>query len=284
MSVHPDSYGLATAALKQLDGDRYIASLVLPEPARAHIQALWAFAAELAAVRGRVTEPAPGEIRLQWWADALEGTEHGAVRANPVADALFDTIETFGLSTVPLMRMVNARRFDLYDDPMPDLGQAEGYAGETASILYHYAAMILNGGREPQSGDAAGHLGVADSLSLHLRAMPADLAAGRLMLPHDLLTRHGVTESQLFAGSMTEGLGDALAELRSIATDHLEEARTAIVLLPREIRPAFAAIALIDKRLKALERHRQTPFALYPAGADWRKIAAVLFWAMKSQK
>src|SRR6478752_7032777 len=128
--------------LKANDRDRYFASLVLPEPQREEIQSLYAFNADVATIRDRAREPAPGEIRLQWWVDAITGDGHGAVRANPIADGLLTAIETYKLpASVALQRLLAARRFDLYDDPMPDVQSFEGYAGETVSVLYQLSAM-----------------------------------------------------------------------------------------------------------------------------------------------
>ncbi len=141
-----DSFALAADQLRELDRDRYAASLVIPAAHRSAVQSIFAFSAEIAAVRERVSEPVPGEIRLQWWVDAIEGEGHGAIVSNPVADALFRTLERYELPSGPLLRLLAARRFDLYHDPMPDIGQFEGYAGETVSVLYQYAAMILAGG------------------------------------------------------------------------------------------------------------------------------------------
>ena len=39
-------------------------------------------------VREQVSQPLPGEIRLQWWTDMLAGTGHGGVEGNPVAAEL----------------------------------------------------------------------------------------------------------------------------------------------------------------------------------------------------
>ena len=83
-----ENAALSIDALRSTDHDKYLATLVLPEASRAAISALYAFSAEIAAVRDRAREPAAGEIRLQWWADALTGEGHGNVRQNPVADAL----------------------------------------------------------------------------------------------------------------------------------------------------------------------------------------------------
>ena len=42
-------------------------------------------------VRDRIREALPGEIRLQWWRDVLEGRSAGG--GHPVAAALLDAIE-----------------------------------------------------------------------------------------------------------------------------------------------------------------------------------------------
>lgn len=268
--------------LKANDKDRYFASLVLPEPQREAIQALYAFNADVASVRDRAREPAPGEIRLQWWVDAIKGDGHGAVRANPIADRLLTAIETYKLpAAVALQRLIAARRFDLYDDAMPDVQSFEGYAGETVSVLYQLSAMILNGGAEIETGDAAGHLGVAQALIGHLRAFGLNASRGRIFLPWSIFAANGVGENELFAGQVSEGLLAAYAQVIDLARGHLDKAEAAIAQLPRALRPAFAQVALQRIYLKQVERHSATPFGPPAALADWRKIAALSLWSLR---
>ena len=269
--------------LKANDKDRYYASLVLPEPQREAIQALYAFNADVATIRDRAREPAPGEIRLQWWVDAIKGDGHGAVRANPIADGLLTAIETYKLpASVALQRLLAARRFDLYDDPMPDVQSFEGYAGETVSVLYQLAAMILNGGAEIETGDAAGHLGVAQALIGHLRAFGLNASRGRIFLPWSIFAANGVRENELFAGQVSEGLLAAHAQVIDLAREHLGKAETAIAQLPKALRPAFAQAALQRIYLKQVQRQSATPLAPPPDLADWRKIAAFSFWSWRN--
>ena len=74
-----------------------------------------------------MSEPALGEIRLKWWGGALRG-EHGGA---PLAAALAETIVRFELPLVAFDNLLQARIFDLYDDPMPTVNDLEGYAGDT---------------------------------------------------------------------------------------------------------------------------------------------------------
>lgn len=270
--------GAAAGYLREHDRDRYLATLVLPRHVRARAQALFAFSAEVAAVGARVSDPAAGEIRLRWWIDAIEGRGHGDVARHPLAAELLAA----GLPAPPLLRLVRARRFDLYADPMPDLAGFEGYAGETASVPIQLVATMLNGGAEPASGDAAGHLGVAQALLGHLRAFGYHASRGRIFLPWSLFAASGVREGEVLGGVTSEGLLAALQQVRELAADHLGKARAAVAVLPRPARPAFAVIALLPWQLKAAEASADTPFAVPPERTDWRKIAALSSWMLRN--
>ena len=272
----------AAEALRAADRDRFLSTLILSGSHRDGIVALYAFNADVASIRDRVSDPAPGEIRLQWWNDALEGQGHGAVRQNPVADALLDTIATYNIPIGTLQRLLGARRFDLYDDPMPDLPTFEGYAGETTSTLHQLAAMILNNGELIEAGDAAGHLGVAHALIGHLRAFGYTAAQGRIMLPWSIFAANGVQEREIFSGTPSEGLHEAQSQIVDLARDHLAKAETAIELLPAALRPAFAQVAVLKAQLALLAR-RGNLFEPAADDADWRKLTRLAWWTFRNR-
>ena len=271
-----ESAAQAAATLRELDRDRYFSTLVLPVSARPAITALYGFSAEIAAVRERAHEPAPGEIRLQWWRDALQGQGHGEVRQNPLADALLSAIEEYHLPTAPLVRLIEARRFDLYQDPMPDVPTFEGYAGETVSVLFQLAAMVLNGGETIEAGDAAGHLGVAQALTGHLRAFGYNASRGRVFLPLSIFAANGAREQEIFAGRETAGILAARRQLCELAREHLVKAEAGIRSLPRRLKPAFVSVGLLAPQL-GLVATESRAFVLPPDLADWRKLA-ILAW------
>lgn len=273
--------GHAGDLLKTEDPDRYYATLVLKPEHQDAVQALYAFSADVAAVRDRVSQPGPGEMRLQWWADALQNVGHGEVRQNPVAAELIDAVAKYKLPAGALIRLIAARRFDLYDDKMPDIATFEGYAGETVSVLYQLAAMILNNGDPVETGDAAGHLGVAHAMIGHLTAFGYNASKGRLFLPWSVFAANGVHEQEIFEGRVSEGLLAALAQIKDLARDHVARAAIAIAALPRHLRPAFAMIALFSSRLSALERGAESPYSSSREIPDWRKIAALWWWSAR---
>ena len=135
-----DGYRYCEEQVRVSDKDRFLATLFAPAATRAPLFALHACGGEIAGVRDRAREPMAGEIRLQWWRDVLAGERSGEAAANPVAAVLLDTVARFALPAGPLLDLVEAHAFDLYDDPMPTLAALEAYARKTS--LFAQAARI----------------------------------------------------------------------------------------------------------------------------------------------
>src|SRR6476469_9683125 len=122
---------------------RYASTLFMPGAQRRGLLAVYAFNVEISRVREQVSQPLPGEIRLQWWTDMLAGAGHGGVEGNPVAAELLQTIAEFRLPVEPLSRLIEEHQFDLYNDPMPSMAALEGYVTDTSSALFLLGARIV---------------------------------------------------------------------------------------------------------------------------------------------
>ena len=70
------------ALVREHDRDRYLATLFAPAETRDALFALYAFAAEIGRVRDVAREPMPGEIRLQWWRDAIARDSASRIRSD----------------------------------------------------------------------------------------------------------------------------------------------------------------------------------------------------------
>ncbi|WP_181704077.1 phytoene/squalene synthase family protein [Chthonobacter albigriseus] len=254
-----DAYRRAEALVRDTDRDRWLASLFIPADKRRHVLALVAFSGEVARIRDVIREPMPGEIRLQWWRDVLTGDARGDVQGHPVAAALLDTIRRFLLPKKPLVDLIDARTFDLYDDPMPSLLDLEGYAGETVSALFQAAAMILCEGEDPRAADASGHAGVAWAMTGLMRALPIHARRGQVFIPEDILKRHGASPAMIRDAGAGSDKADqpvraALAEMREHTRHHRDRALRAVVTADPRARPAYVALGLVEPYLKSLER------------------------------
>ena len=274
------AYEHCAAEVRAADKDRFLSCLFVPEDARRHVLAILAFSAEIARTRDVVSDPFPGEVRLQWWRDLLDSPNRGAAGAPPVAHALLDTIARFNLPVAAFTHLIDARVFDLYDDPMPTLNDLEGYCGETVSALIQLSAIVLSGGTDPGTSEAAGHAGVAYGLTGLLRALPFHAARGQIYLPLDILTQHGIDAADITSGRSSPALLASLKELRGIAREHLKSMRSLLPGMPAATASAFLATALVEPMLDRMEKPGYDPFRTLIDMPQWRKQLR-LWWAAR---
>jgi phytoene synthase len=262
-----DAFAYCAELVRTADRDRFLSSLFAPAQHRAALHALYAFNVEVARVREVAREPLPGEIRLQWWSEVLRGERAEEARANPVASALLTVIERYRLASAKLTALIDARCFDLYDDPMARLTDLEAYASKTSSALIALAAQLLASENEVTE-TVANPAGIAYAIAGLVRAFPLHAARRQLYVPLELLERHGVEPQDIFAGKSSKNLRAVFADLQDVVRRHLLAAHQQIAALPDAALPAFLPVALVRPSLDRLARC--DPFA--PAElSPWRR-------------
>lgn len=271
------AYAYCADLVRKQDRDRFLATLFVPEEMRRHLLALYAFNIDVARVREVVREPLPGEVRLAWWREVIEGQGRGAVEGHPVALSLLDTMARFSLPASALTNLVDARIFDLYDDPMPSLADLEGYAGETASVLMQLSLLVLAPDMATLAGDVAGHGGVALAMTGLMRSFPVHARRGQCYVPLDMLARHGMGREDAVSGKVSAGLLATLSDLREAASGHLARANTAFMALPKEGRLRLAApllpLILVPGDLRALAKVVDPFRDMAGLSVFWRQFA-----------
>jgi phytoene synthase len=239
--------------LRDADPDRYLSVLYAPEDKRGALAALYAFNVEIARIRDLIHDPLPGEVRLQWWRDLINGTEHGDVIGNPVAAALLEAIKAHNLPRAAFDNYCEARIFDLYDDPMPSRNDLEGYCGETASALIQLASLVLDAEKAPVLADMAGHAGVAQAITGLLRLLQLLRRRGQTFIPADILAAVGCSRDTLLDGSDTDAVKRAIDAMIALAEDHLGKYEAAAGSLPAALRSAYLPVAVTRTYLKKLK-------------------------------
>ena len=263
-----DAFAYCAELVRTADRDRFLSSLFAPAQHRGALHALYAFNVEVARVREVAREPLPGEIRLQWWSEVLRGERAEEASANPVASALLAVMERHRLATATLTALIDARCFDLYDDPMARLTDLEAYARKTSSALIALAAQILAGGEAEAVEAVAAPAGIAYAIAGLLRAFPLHASRHQLYLPLEIIERHGVDPQDIFAGRSPDGLRAAFAELQDVARQYLLVAHQNMSKPSPPVLPAFLQVALVRPSLDLLRRC--DPFA--PAElSPWRR-------------
>jgi phytoene synthase len=265
-----DAFAYCAELVRTADRDRFLSALFAPAEHRAALHALYAFNVEVARVREVAREPLPGEIRLQWWSEVLRGERAGEASANPVASALLTVIERYRLASAKLTALIDARCFDLYDDPIARLTDLEAYASKTSSALIALAACVVADVKGEVTEPVANPAGIAYAIAGLIRAFPLHAARRQLYVPLEVLERHGVEPQDIFAGRSSQNLRAALTELQAVARRHLLAAHQQIATLPDAALPAFLHVALVRPALDRLAgRDPFAPVELSPWRRQW---------------
>lgn len=266
-SLSKSNLSYCGAELRRHDHDRFLTCLFAPAERREALFALYSFNLEVARTAEVVSEAMIGQIRLQWWRDALEQIYAGTPRQHQVVQPLAEAVRAHDLSRAHFERLIDGRAFDLDPDPPQSLAALEDYAEATGASLLWLALETL--GVTANAGEAVAetafgagrHVGVAWALTGLLRAVPFHAQQKRLYLPADLCARHGVSSGVLFELRSSSGLAQAVAEIAGRAQFHLDEARRLQDRTPAAARPALLLATLADGHLKTLRHVAYDPFA-----------------------
>ncbi|EAU40559.1 hypothetical protein FP2506_05001 [Fulvimarina pelagi HTCC2506] len=260
------------ALVEDQDRDRTLSLLFAPPEKRGALSALYAFDIETSRVRDMVSQPLPGEIRLQWWRDLISsGAKSGS--GHPIADELLEVIDRYDLPRSAFERYLEARIFDLYDDPFPTTGDFEAYAGETRSTLIMLAAMVFSKRGAERIGDVAGHAGVSSSVASVLRSLPKTRSRGQVLVPVDLLTAAGCTTEEFLSGNQA-ARQQAILAFCAYGRDHDTRWRSLLKSVPKPMRcavlPASLAEFTFDAAEKAPDRIESRTAEISPLRKSWR--------------
>ncbi|MEJ0077049.1 MAG: phytoene/squalene synthase family protein [Alphaproteobacteria bacterium] len=261
-----ENYRHCEALVRAADKDRYLATLFAPAETRGPLLALYAFDREIASVRDRARAPMPGEIRLQWWRDVINGERAGEAAANPVAAALTEIIARYSLPKPPLLDLIEAHAFDLYDDPMPTFQALHGYLRHTSAAVFDLAAQICGA----RAGHASECAGLAYGMTQVLRSFALNASRRQLFVPFEALD-DATTPGQIFAGQTSPSLADALRGVRDRARKNFEMFESLLPELPAATMPAFLPAALVRGYLSAMERPDYDPFRSAVEIPQWRR-------------
>src|SRR5688500_14252542 len=213
----------------------------------------------------------------------IEAIYAGSAIGHPLAGPLSDAIEQGELPKSAFLNMIEARRFDLYSDPMLSLTDLEGYLGETSSSLIHLAALILAGPTAGSAAAAAGLAGVAYGLTGLLRSLPLHRARGQSYLPKDLLEREGLAPEHVIAAKGEPAVLHVLQGLIAFAQKRLSQARKLRHEIPAAALPAFLPVSLVDGYLAALSGSGLNMLDAVAHVPQWRRQLRLLRMARRGE-
>ncbi|KAB2850747.1 MAG: hypothetical protein F9K44_03915 [Hyphomicrobiaceae bacterium] len=247
---------LATAA-KAFDYDRYAAALLASASHTDDLLVLIAFAAELAAVPDKVTELQLGQIRLQWWREALQSPEAERT-GHPLADRVRLTFRRHGIPVAMMLGLIDAIEFRIERQPMPDAQHFKAYLVKSEGALFNASARVL--GREEAGLDAASEAaGLALGRARLVLGFAGQVMRKRVLfpLPENLLDR--LEEADLRDEALRREVRELLASEADAAAAGARAAERLAASLPLAQRPVFLPVATVAGDMDRWKRLRLDP-------------------------
>ncbi|MEP1207991.1 MAG: phytoene/squalene synthase family protein [Rhizobiaceae bacterium] len=239
--------------LKSDAPDYYLADLLLPDQGRDAVIVLHAFHVEITNITLSVGEPMAGQMRLQWWAEVLNGQRSEEAMGHPVARALVNVVGQYQLPVASFEAKLEAHIFDLYQDPMGNRTAFEAYCGETRSCLFQWAALILGAKPGTDLANASGHSGVATGIVSLIEQIGQTHNNGQVYVPEELLAAVGLTPAHYLEPPSAKHQ-TVIGALIDLAREHETKAIEALGQLPDGAKVAFKPLALVPLYLKRAER------------------------------
>lgn len=241
------------------DRDRFLCAMFAPPQHREALFSLYAFNLEIARIRETVSEPLIGQMRLQWWRDAIVSINEDKPPHHPVAEALADTIHRYDLNEAHFNRLIDSREPDMTDEQPSDMDALVRYAKETSVPLVLLSFEVLSV-KDEKVFSAADDVGIAWALTGLLRAMPVYAAANRFFIPKEICNRHGQDVYGFVSAPASEQLRTFVSDVVDLADRHITSARTMKTDIPKQARAALLPATIADGYLKTFRKAGFDPY------------------------
>ena len=230
------------------DYDRYFASIFAPRDVRSDLMTLYAFNLEIASMREFVSEALLGEMRLEWWRDAVAAIYEGRATQHVIVAELNEVVRRHDLPRTEMDGLIAARSRDFEGYSMETMAAVEDYAygsaGRLAGLAYRICCGSVPTSVIREAGTAWGLAGLLRAASFNAAVTGPE----RPRSPVQDMDPAGPNTNSATSGRFATCLAGKMAER---ASEHLAAVREH---LPGMAKPSRAAIGYLPVARQYLER------------------------------
>jgi squalene synthase HpnD len=246
----------------------YWAMRLLEPKRRLAMYAIYAFCRDVDDIVDEPGTETDKTRRLDLWAEDIALLYQSAAPRQDLAKALAPAIAAYGLPMADFIAVIEGCRMDLGSGLVrPSMAVLDLYCDRVAAAVGRLSVRVF-GDFTAHSLELADHQGRALQLTNILRDVAVDAAIGRLYLPDELLTRHGITSRDIGEVLKHPALSAVCAELAQTAERHFSLARSALRHGSRRaLRPAVLMLEMywaIFRKCRAQGWHPQMPAISLP--------------------
>ncbi len=236
-----------------------LAFIVLPQPRRAAMSALYAFCREVDDVADEDSRPVDERrARLAAWREDVHAACEGKSPRFPVNRELQPIIAEYRLPFRLFHELIQGVEMDLTQTRYADEAALETYCYHVASVVGLLSIEIF-GYSDPACRDYAIYLGKALQLTNILRDVGNDALRGRIYLPENQLRQFGVDPSDILALRSSRQFVALAGWLASRARDFYARARSTLPQAERGHMVAAELMASVYWRLLRVLEQREFP-------------------------
>jgi phytoene synthase len=225
----------------------YYSFLFLPPERRRAITALYAFCREVDDAVDETSDPGVARLKLAWWRNEISAI-YGGRPQHPVSLALHDCIGPFRLQQKWFEEIVDGMQMDIERDRYATFDELRLYCHRVAGVVGLLSAEIF-GYEDAATLDYAHNLGIAFQLTNIIRDIGEDVRRGRIYLPLDDLSTHGVTDADLVQGRETNNVSSLLNFEIARAREFYRQALEKLPAIDRRSQRTGLIMAAIYQRL-----------------------------------
>lgn len=224
---------------------RYFSLLYAPEDKRDQLCALYVIDAEIRESAQNANHDV-AHTRLSWWRAEIDRLINGTPQ-HPATRVLNDAQPVDRMHFAKLHEAMAAADMDLTRMTYSNMRELRAYCSRSGGAIQELMAaqLVAPAALDDASRATANRLGIGVRESEILRDLRQDACQGRVYLPQDRLTAHGVTLEDLRNREIAPRLKNALREYRDAVQ---EELRSALGAVGAQLRP-LAVLAALHRRL-----------------------------------
>ncbi len=233
----------------------YWSMRLLPPVKREAMFAVYAFCREVDDVADGDAPIAEKHVQLQQWRDEIDRLYAGRP-THPITRALAGPVSQFALQRDDLFAIIDGMVMDA-EGPIvaPSFAELELYCARVAGAVGQLSVCIF-GARGEAGRRLSRALGEAVQLTNILRDLKEDADVGRLYLPRELLSEHGISERDPATVLRHPRLAGVCAALVMRAEADFTTAGEILESLPRrDMRPALIILHVYRLLLRRLKAH-----------------------------
>ena len=226
---------------------------ILPRPRREAMFAVYAFCREVVDVADDPGEAAAKLAQLDAWRTEIDRLYAGAPR-RPTTVALAEALARYDLPKAEFVEILDGMETDARGSLCgPDMATLRRYCRQVAGAVGMLSIRVF--GDATSAGPRfALALGEALQLTNILRDVDEDAAEGRLYLPDEILTAHGITSRTPLDVAADPARAGVSADLAAVARQRYAEADEALAQADRRAqRPALLMMGIYERILDGLE-------------------------------